>query len=153
MKTLLALPLVLVAAAAGGGAGLFLAPGHEGEAQATVHSEVPPEALAEPDYMPFSKEFIVPLVSDGRVRAHVVLTLGLESTLLPREEMLRREPALRDRLMEAVFRHAATGGFDAMFTDALPMNRLRLALNEAVVPVLRPASATVLITSVDRRDR
>ena len=138
-----------------GGAGLVLAPDHGTEAgseashgDAAGHGE--PSA---PDYMPFSREFVIPLVSDGRVRAHVVLNLALQSTLLTRDDMLFQEPALRDRLMEAVFRHAATGGFDGMFTDALPMNRLRLALNEAVVPVVRPATATVLITSVDRRDR
>lgn len=152
MRLLLALPIVLVAVAGGGAAGLMLAPGDGAHGEGAAEA-APPEPLAAPDYMPFAKEFIVPLVSEGRVRAHVVLNLGLESTLLPRDEMLRREPALRDRLMEALFRHTATGGFDGSFTDALPMNRLRLALNEAVVPVLRPASATVLITSVDRRDR
>lgn len=152
MRLVLALPIVLLAVAGGGAAGLVLAPDDGGEADA--HREAAaPEPLAQPDNMPFTREFIVPLVSEGRVRAHVVLNLGLESAVLTREEMLRREPVLRDRLMEALFRHTATGGFDGSFTDALAMNRLRLGLNESIVPVLRPAGATVLITSVDRQDR
>ena len=151
MRLLIAAPLLLVVVGGAAAAGLVLAPDHgDGDAHAQA---APPEPLDQPDYMPFSKEFIVPLVRDGRVRSHVVVNLALESTVLPREEMLRREPALRDRMMEALFRHTATGGFDGAFTDALAMNRLRIALNEAVVPVLRPAGATVLITSVDRRDR
>ena len=150
MRLVLALPVLLIAAAGGGAAGLVLAPDHGEEGH---EAAPPPEPLPEPETMPFTREFIVPLIAEGRVRGHVVLNLGLESATLTRDAMLAREPVLRDRLMEALFRHAATGGFDDVFTDALPMNRLRLAMNEAADAVLHPAGATVLITSVDRQDR
>lgn len=149
MKLLIAIPLVLAAAAGGGAAGLMLAPGGGED-----HAAAPPEELVEPATLPFKRDFIVPLVSSRRVRAHVVLGLALESHTMTREAMLPREPLYRDRLVEALLRHAAVGGFDDDFTAPLAMNRLRIGLNEALRPVLPPGSdATVLIVSLDRRDR
>ena len=148
MKLLIALPIVLVAVAGGGAAGLLLAPS-PGD-----HAAPEPEILAEPAVLPFQREFIVPLLAGGRVRAHLVLGLALESHTLTREAMLPREPVFRDRLVEALLRHAAVGGFDGDFTEPLAMNRLRIALNEALRPALPPGTdATALLESVDRRDR
>lgn len=148
MRIVLGLMVVLLFAGLGGGAGVFLRP--SGEQPTEV---APPEPLPEPQFVSFPREFIVPLVTDGRVRAHVVLTLGLHSDTIPREGLLGHEPLLRDRLLEALFRHATMGGFDDSFTDAMQMNRLRTALNEAASAALHPDDVSILVTSIDRRDR
>ncbi|WP_308915867.1 flagellar basal body-associated protein FliL [Jannaschia sp. LMIT008] len=156
MKAVLALTMVLGAVAGGGVAGAMLSPGHpapEAEAEAEAPAAEEAEALSEAVEIPLIREFIVPLIIDGRVRSHVVLTLGLSSKTLPQEAAYDREPVLRDKLMEALFRHASAGGFDGRFTETLPMNRLRLALNEAAQATYEGHDLTVLITSIDRRDR
>ncbi|UWQ21831.1 flagellar basal body-associated FliL family protein [Jannaschia sp. W003] len=148
MKAVLGIVAILLFAAGGGAAAVFLRPPPEAAA-----APPPPEPLPEPDLVNLTREFIVPIVDDGRVRGHVVLNLALQSETLPSEVLLRREAVLRDRLLEALFRHAGLGGFDGRFTDALPMNRLRLALNEAIRAALHPDAATVLVTAIDRRER
>ena len=147
MLKVLVLAALVPAAAAGGGA---LAWQLGRPAPAGAAAPAPP---AEPDHVAYPREFVVPVVSGGRVGAHVVLTLGLHSADLPREELLRREPIVRDRLLEALLRHAAAGAFDGSFAGAEAMARLRLTLNEAATAALVPARATVLVTSIDRRER
>ena len=138
---------VVVAAAGGGAAALLLSPGDHAD-------EVAAEALEEPQILSFQDEFIVPLVNRGRVTGHVVVALGLESRTLAIDELVAREPLYRDRTLEALLRHAALGAFDDGFVEPLEMNRLRLSLNEAILPVLPDGKqATVLITGIDRRDR
>ena len=141
MKLILSLLLIAGLGAAGVAGGLALAPDHEAAA---------PDPLPEPEILSLPREFVVPLVRDGRVHGHVVMTIGLETGAIAREDLLVREPLLRDRLLEAMLRHGATGGFDGRFTDVLEMNRLRLALREAV----RQAApdVDVLILSINRRD-
>jgi len=151
MKMLLGIVVVAVLAAAGAGSAWVLRP-QGGNAPGEVEV-VAATDLSEPDYVQMTREFIVPIVGDGRVRAHMVLTLSLESATLESEVLLARAPVLRDRLLEALFRHAGTGGFDGRFTDALAMNRLRATLNEAVAATLHPDRATVLVTSIDKRER
>lgn len=149
MRIVLGIVFVLLLAIGGGALGFVLKP----EKEASVPEEPPePEPLPEPEYVSLTREFVVPMVADGRVRGHVVLTLGLHSETVTREQLLRLEPIFRDRLLEALFRHASAGGFDAQFTSALNLNRLRTTLNEAASSVIYPSEATVLVTSIDRRD-
>lgn len=147
LKAIGIVAFVLVAAAGGGAAGLFLSPGG-----GAAHDA--PEELEAPATLAFDNDLIVPLVSEGQVVGHIVVSLALESHTLTREAMREREVVYRDRLLEALLRHGAIGGFTDAFTDTLAMNRLRLALNEALRPALPPgADATALITSINRRDR
>ncbi|KIT14295.1 hypothetical protein [Jannaschia aquimarina] len=146
MRLLIGIVLVLLAAIGGAGAAYVT------RAPSSDHAE-PPEPLPQTEYVALRRELIIPIVVDGRVRAHVVMGLGVHSETLPTEEILRREPILRDRLLEASFLHAAAGGFDGRFTEVLRMNRLRVALGEAASAALAPHDAQILIQSIDRRDR
>lgn len=145
MRVILALLAVVLAGIAGAGGAWWLTPSERATAA--------PVPLAEPAHVTLPREFVVPLIAESRVRGHAVLTLGIHSATLDREVLLTREAVLRDRMLEALFRHAAAGGFDDRFTDAAPMARLRIALNEAASAALAPDDATVLVTSIDRRDR
>ena len=82
----------------------------------------------------------------------MVLTLGVESRAVSRDEILQREPLLRDGMNEALFLHASLGGFDGDFTAAVTMNRLRTRLNEVVTDLLSDQEARALIISLARQN-
>ena len=149
MRIVLGILVILILTGAGATAGFFLKPSN----QELVKTEpIEPEPLPEPEFATLSREFVVPMIANGRVRGHVVMTLGLYSETVPRDQLLRLEPLFRDRILEVLFRHASAGCFDAQFTSASNINRLRLILNEAASSVVFPSEATVLVTSIDRRD-
>jgi hypothetical protein len=149
MKIIITVILVLLTTVAGGATAFFLSSG--ASTAGNVSSNVPAK-LAEPEYASLTREFVVPIIREDRVRGHIVLTLGVHSSTLPRDQILRLEPVFRDRFLEALFRYASIGGFDRDFTNASTLNQLRLSLNDAAGAVVSPNDATVLILSIDRRE-
>jgi len=99
----------------------------------------------------FREGFIVPVLRNGTVWSHVVLSLGIETDFTPEEDIFAKEPVLRDGITEALFLHGSLGGFDGDFTDAQNMNRLRVRLNQVVQQRLSDESARILIVSVARQ--
>ena len=152
MAKLIALAVILIALLGGAAAGHFLRPPPpEGEEEpAHVTEEV--VDLSAPEIVSLRDMFVVPVLRDGRVWSHVVLTLGVETHVQSREEVLLNEPLLRDGLNEALFLHASLGGFDGDFTAAISMNRLRTRLNDVVTTLLGDSAARVLIISLARQN-
>ncbi|UWQ18434.1 flagellar basal body-associated protein FliL [Jannaschia sp. M317] len=154
MGKIIAFLVVLVAALGGAGAGFLLQPPpSEEELAAAAAAEVaaPPD-LSAPEIVSMRDLFVVPVLRDGRVWSHVVLTLGVESHTVSRDEVLAREPLLRDGLNETLFLHASLGGFDGDFTAAASMNRLRARLDGVVTKRLDDPAARVLIISMARQN-
>ncbi|MFO6464912.1 hypothetical protein ACK8OR_11005 [Jannaschia sp. KMU-145] len=146
---LLPLIVILVALAGGAAAGFVLRPEDEEAAPATpIRSPVPQDERV----VTLRDSFIVPVLRDGRVWGHVVLTLGIEAVHVSRDTILLQEPVLRDGLTEALFRYGSLGGFDGDFTDAIALNRLRTRLNEVVVQRLGDDQARILVISMARQD-
>ncbi len=173
MRLLLPLILALLGAGAGIGAGLFLAPAppeaaeapdnaREGdeelegmaalEAAAGEGEELERPDIADVDFVRLNNQFIVPVLEEGRVRALVVLTLGLETRAGLRPTVYAREPKLRDAFLSVMFDHANAGGFDEAFTASGRLDVLRRNLREAARPVLGPDVYDVLITDIARQD-
>jgi hypothetical protein len=140
--------LPVLALLGGAGAAWLLRP--QDAALAEAAPAPPPEGPSQ--LLTLREMFVVPVLRDGRSWGHVVLELGVESPRLTNEDILRREPLLRDGLNEALFVHASLGGFDGTFTAIEPLNRLRLRLNEVVTARLGDPDARVLITSIVRQD-
>ena len=176
MRLILPLILALLGAGAGIGAGLFLAPAPpeapdgaeapegagdgtgelEGmaalEAAADGGEEPERPDIADVDFVRLNNQFIVPVLEEGRVRALVVLTLGLETRTGLRPTVYAREPKLRDAFLSVMFDHANAGGFDEAFTASGRLDVLRRNLREAARPVLGPDVYDVLITDIARQD-
>ncbi len=181
MKRLL-LPLVMVLTGLGGGigAGLAFRPGPRAEAalenpcgpaagqaadqsahqaadQAAGHaaSEAPvvgPEGELLHDYVKLNNQFIVPVVSAADVKALVVLSLSLELPQGMSERVYALEPKLRDSLLQVLFDHANSGGFDGAFTAGTTMDQLRRALLDMARKVVGPEVTDVLIEDIVRQD-
>ncbi len=112
----------------------------------------PRRILAAPEVTTLRDNFIVPVLREGKVWSHVVLTLGIESHVVPHDGVIEREPILRDGLNEALFLHASLGGFDGEFTATVNMTRLRDRLDGVVQRLLPDAKARSLIIAMVRQN-
>lgn len=147
-KILLPLILIMVGAGAGVGAGLFLHTPPEPEEDAPAAKT----EVTDHDYVKLSNQFVIPVVSTGRVTSMVVLSFSLEVTVGGTEAVFAREPKLRDSFLQVLFDFANTGGFQGSFTDADNLVVLRRSLLEAGQRVLGDMLSDVLIVDIMRQD-
>lgn len=165
MKKILIPALISFVGLAGGtAAGVFLHPSEHPEDQvAAAHSEGENLTDATKDtsghgaqtaveYVKLPNQFVVPLVNNGRVSSLVVLSLSLEIPAGQTEQIYSREPRLRDEVLQLLFDHANTGGFDGAFTEADRMAALRRGLLEVARMVCGEMVSGVLITDIVRQD-
>ncbi|CTQ33238.1 hypothetical protein [Jannaschia rubra] len=147
------LPILVVVLSLGGGAaaGHFLRPAPAASEEAEVPHDPAPNAPTQDVVVTFRDGFVVPVLRDGRVWSHAILSLGVESGRSTEEKIYLREPVIRDGLNEALFLHASLGGFDGDFTDPLSMNRLRARLDDVLARTLGDDSARILIVSMARQ--
>lgn len=152
------LPLILILIGAGGGigAGLFLRPPPEplpeGEAAHAEAEEEPLPPEEQPEYVKMSNQFIIPLMTDGRVDSIVVMALSLEVKPGSAEAVYAVEPKLRDTFLQILFDHANSGGFRGSFTESITLDRLRTQLLEATGKIMPDVISDVLITDIGRQD-
>ncbi|MBL9051735.1 MAG: flagellar basal body-associated FliL family protein [Tabrizicola sp.] len=169
LRKLFPIILALVGLGGGLGAGLFLRPAPEADAEGhaagddAAHSEEAAEATegeehgeepeeGGPEYVKMNNQFVVPIVEEGRVAAMVVLSVSLEVEAGNTEAVYQREPKLRDVFLQVLFDHANVGGFSGSFTDGANLVVLRTSLKEAAGLVLGAAVRDVLITDIARQD-
>lgn len=165
IRKLFPLLLGLIGLGAGLGAGIFLRPqadvaseNSSAEAEATHGDAEKPEAHAAeisedgPEYVKLSNQFVIPVVEDGKVAAMVILALTLEVGAGTTEAIYAREPKLRDALLQVLFDHANSGGFNGSFTDASNLVLLRKALLETAQTTIGSNVSDVLISDIARQD-
>ncbi|GIT91628.1 flagellar motor protein MotA [Jannaschia pagri] len=151
MGKIIAAAVVLIALLGGAGAGHVLRPPPP-EPEEPVVPEVEETDLSSPEVVAFRDPFVVPVLRDGRVWSHLVLSLGVESHAVARETILLQEPLLRDGMNEVLYLHASLGGFDGDFTASPAMTRLRQRLDDVVSQRLEDDDARVLIMSMVRQN-
>jgi len=158
MKMILPILLVLAVLAGGAGAGMFLRPEHpEPECHAEPCPELADEGAGEEhhaktEFVKLTRQFVVPVVDQERVRALVVATVSIEVTEGLSDAVFAQEPKLRDSFLQAMLHHANTGGFDGQFTARPAMDDLRGKLLEAAQAVFGDDATAVLITDISRQD-
>lgn len=167
MKKLLPIVMLLIGMGAGVGAGIFLRPTeaeHVDSAEDISQSqETPtdePDAGKEPslssegmEYVKFSNQFVVPIVTQERVSSLVVMTLSLEVTAGTGQNVYDAEPKLRDVFLRALFDHAAIRGFDGDFTRTSNLDIIRRNLRGLAQGVLGDSVVQdVLIFEIARQD-
>ncbi|MEM8789908.1 MAG: flagellar basal body-associated FliL family protein [Pseudomonadota bacterium] len=166
MGKLIPLLLLLIGLGGGVGAGLALKPAPEACAEDAEDCEKADKAGDEKasgdkkkdggyggaEYAELNRQFVVPIVEAGAVRALVVASLALEVGAGQSSLVFDSEPKLRDALLQVLFVHAHAGGFDGAFTSKLAMEDLRTLLNEAAAPILGEAFHAVLVTEIVRQD-
>ncbi|MCA3509097.1 MAG: flagellar basal body-associated FliL family protein [Rhodobacter sp.] len=164
LRKLLPVLLVLVGCGAGAAAGVFLrpsAPPAEGAATDAPddHAENGGQGADEGqgagplhEYVKLNNQFVVPVMADGRVSSLVVLSLSLEVTPGQVERVYEMEPKLRDAMLQVLFDHANSGGFNGSFTDGANLVLLREALLETALRVFGKDVTDVLIVEIVRQD-
>lgn len=105
-----------------------------------------PEAVWE--YVKLPKQFVVPLIKKDRVAALVVMSISLEVVEGASEEVLGRQPKLRDAFLQVLFAHSNSGGFDGAFTTGQSMRDLRGSLLEVAERIVGPNVHSVLIEEI-----
>ncbi|HHX90134.1 MAG TPA: flagellar basal body-associated protein FliL [Paracoccus sp.] len=151
MKKLLPVILALVGLLAGAGAGWTLRPAAErgpASGAASHYSPAPDNTVT----LRLPGQFVVPILEEGRVRMMVVMSLALELAEGHNISLQRQEARLRAVLLQVMFDHANTGGFEGVFTSGEALLLLRRTLREAARAELGPALHDVLITELLRED-
>lgn len=149
IRKILPLLLGLLGLGIGIGAGIFLRPVPDETAVAV--EEVVDPALA-PEYAKLPNQFIVPVMTKGKVTAMVILSLSLEVSNGTTQEVYKIEPKLRDVFLQVMFDHANAGGFNGSYTDGANLLLLRRALLESAKGVLKDTVKDVLIIDIVRQE-
>lgn len=162
MRKLLPIILAVVGLGAGLGAGKLMQPAPQDTAHTDVCEDFDPATkldltpkvvdLDKVDFVKLNNQFVVPVVSDGKVKSLVVLSLSLEVSSGNQDIVYQREPKLRDVLLQVLFDHANAGGFDGVFTSGRKMDLLHQALLETAQKTLGGAVSDVLIQDLVRQD-
>ena len=163
IKKLLPIIFLLIGVGGGIGAGIALKPSPEEMAMQNpcgdVHTEktetdheAPADQEDEPEYVELNNQFVVPVVSDDMVDSLVVISIGIELDQGQAEAVYKREPKLRDALLQVLFDHANIGGFRGRFTDGNNMDVLRVSLTEAAQAIMGNVVRGVVITDIARQD-
>ena len=167
IKKLLPVLLAVIGIGGGIGAGLALKPepsemaeinpcgdpatgmAHEGEPH---EPEATPEEESALEFVKLNNQFVVPVVTEDRIDALVVMALSVEVESGHTQTIYEREPKLRDAFLQVLFDHANIGGFAGEFTNANNMDVLRMSLTEVARTVIGSAIHGVLITDIARQD-
>lgn len=172
MKKLLPILLFILGSGAGVGAGIFLKPAHTPEENATEESasgehgtedahetgEKPQGAAERPsaegyDYVKLTNQFVVPIVKKERIASMVVASLSIEVASGYAEQVLAKEPKLRNEFLRVMFDHANVGGFDGAFTEVRNIETLQTALLEVAQKTFgADIISDVLIFEIARQD-
>ncbi|CUX81610.1 MAG: flagellar basal body-associated protein [Roseibaca calidilacus] len=151
MAKILPILLMLLGLAGGAGAGFVLRPAPEPLPEGTQTEAAAPIEAPVTELYEFDGQFLVPLVAAGRVTSIVVIELALEVEASSSLAVADKEPLLRDRMLQILFDHANTGGFEGMFTAHNTLALLRKALLESAVQVMGDGVVfEVLITNILR---
>lgn len=169
MGKILPVLLALIGLGAGVGAGVAMRPAPEpkeatspeGTAmenaatpEATSHTGAgqDPAENSDSEFVKMNNQFVVPVVTEERVSALVVMSLSLELEIGGTEVFFQREPKLRDAFLQVLFDHANSGGFDGVFTQGQKLDNLRSALLEMARKVMGTSVKDVLVTDILRQD-
>jgi len=180
MKLLLPVLLAVIGLVGGAAAGWFLKPAPPPEPEVCLDAggaALPPEACPKPEaaadeaaqgeptpeaegdptdkseFVKLERQFIVPVMADQKVAAMAIVGLSVEVAPGHVEDVLSREPRVRDALLRVLFDHAYSGGFNGDFTAEYVLRDLRRNLLTATCKVAGPNVRDVLVEEIMRQDQ
>ena len=110
------------------------------------------EAYSNTVFARLSRQFVVPVIEDGRVASMAVMSLTLEVTPELEETVFDREPRLRDGFLRVILDHANTGGFEGTFTSNGAIDAVKTRLMESARSELGTGVKDVLLLDIARQD-
>lgn len=165
MKKLVPVILALGGLGAGVGAGFMLRPD---SSEPSEHAAVQPDGCAPPDhamadpelpiphegpseFVRLGSQFVIPILGQTSVTAMVMLSLSLEVAEGSKDDVINREPKIRDAMLRVLFDHSNAGGFNGNFIDPKGLDDLRHALREAAQKSVGSVVYDVLVTDMLRQ--
>ncbi len=167
MKKLLPILLAVIAVAVGAAGGFFLraagspaAPGGEAATgqKEVAHAEKDAAHVANDDahgkkgdaavYMKFSRQFVTPIVAEGRPAAMMILDVNIEIDPALADTIYAEEPRLRDGVLKALLRQSAAGRLGSIFADPAVLEETRREILEEMRAIVGDGAKSVLIMDV-----
>lgn len=173
MQKFLPIIVLAVAGAAGGGGGYFAksltakaapagdmaeaAEGHEEQAGAAHGEEKSAKkkgghgkeaSASATTFMKFGRQFVVPIVQNGRPRSMVILDINIEIDTALEQSIYTQEPRLRDALLTRMLMLASAGTLPQVLEDDVKMEAAKAALLETSRSVIGDAAVNVLILDI-----
>ncbi|MEP5759276.1 MAG: flagellar basal body-associated FliL family protein [Litoreibacter sp.] len=158
MKKILPILLLLIGLGAGGAAGFILRPEPEPLTEEQIleleetAEDIQTDNQSSSIYIKLKNQFIVPVVSGDRVASLVVLSISLEMPPGTDDQVLAKEPKLRDEFLRVLFDHAYAGGFEGQFTASPKLDTLSSHLLKVARKITTDLVSDVLITEIIRQD-
>lgn len=97
-------------------------------------------------------QFVVPVITNARVRAMIILNVALEVETGSGDQVRALEPKLRDEFLAELFGLAAHDGFTDGLITRQTLEIVKHALTERSKEVLKLSFVNVLITDMARQD-
>ncbi|PQA87416.1 flagellar basal body-associated FliL family protein [Hyphococcus luteus] len=167
LQKLLPVILIAVAGVAGGGGGYFAKTMMSGKTSASgedgAHGEADDghgekkakkgghggghgeEDATSTTYMKFSRQFVVPVVHNGRPKSMVILDINIEVDSSESEGVYALEPRLRDAFLARLMALSGEGMLPQMLEDMDKLEYTKMALLEESRKIMGDAALDVLI--------
>jgi len=114
--------------------------GHDGDAAPAVI------------YYKFTREFVVPIIRDGRVSSLVILNLNLEADASIERELFDMEPKLRDNIMTTLITLSNDGTTFESMTSVKNYESIRSLVLQNLGSVVKDGITNVLIVDLAKQD-
>ena len=103
-------------------------------------------------YYAFSREFVVPILRQGRVESLVIIQLNLEADLDLSRSLFAMEPKLRDNIMSTLIELSNDGDTLTNLTDVEHYETIRAMVLMNLEDVLDKGLHNVLILDIAKQD-
>lgn len=104
-------------------------------------------------YMKFKRQFVVPVMGNGKINSLVILNLNLELNSSAPTSLYTLEPKLRDAFMRELLSLSHEGVFSNDLTSPETYEKLRTTLLLASQDVIKEGVNNVLILDLVRQDQ
>ncbi|WDI31545.1 flagellar basal body-associated FliL family protein [Hyphococcus flavus] len=174
MKKLLPIIIILVAGIAGGGGGYFFklqasqgggeehaaADGEHGEKSDDGHGDKKDKKKkkkkgghGEADtsstvYMKFGRQFVVPVVQNGKPRSMMIMDINIEVDSEQGETVYAYEPRLRDAILSHLIMKAGDGDLPLMLEDTAVMEKTKAEILAISKTIIGDGALQVLIQDI-----
>ncbi len=104
------------------------------------------------DYFKFSREFVVPIIRDGKVASLIILNINLEVDGSLTDELFSLEPKIRDNIMTTLVQLSNDGSTLVAISDVQNYESIRATLLMNLGKVVPSGIRNVLIVDMGKQD-
>lgn len=103
-------------------------------------------------YYKFSREFVVPILEDGKVASLVIINLHIEADPKISQELFRMDPKLRDNIMTTLIALSGDGRTFNEVTNVNTYETLRATIRKNLEAIVPNGVRNILIVDMAKQD-